>query len=274
MTRMRSLAVALAVLVSLAAGLAAMAASPPGSGRSSGPRLVFNATFNGSQLNHARWSTCYWWGSRGCTIATNRELEWYLPGQVSVGGGMVRLIASRRWVRGADGALYRYASGMISSGPTPTADRPKFAFRYGLAEARMWIPAGAGLWPAFWLLPANESDLPEIDVAEIIGQSPGVVRMHLHYRGRRGKNAVDGFDWHSGASLAAGWHLFGIDWEPGRITWLVDGHTRWSVTGSAVPHVPMYPIADLAVGGQQAGKPSAQTRFPSALAINWIRVWQ
>lgn len=253
-------------------GLVAMASPSKPADPSRRLKLVFDDEFRGSRLDPAHWSTCYWWAARGCTIASNHELEWYLPGQVRVGQGSVQLVAIRRSVRGADGRRYRFTSGMISSGPPPGSREPKFAFRYGRAEARIRVPEGRGLWSAFWLLPANRSDLPELDAMEILGQSPGVVRMHIHYRGRAGHEAEQGSSWTERSPR--GWHRFGIDWRAGRLEWLIDGVVRWRVTGSAVPGVPMYLVADLAVGGATAGAPTARTRFPSALRIDWARVWR
>jgi beta-glucanase (GH16 family) len=265
-------AVALVGLLALAtAGVVAMAAEQPGTlGRL---KLIFDDEFSGSRLDTAHWNTCYWWARQGCTIASNHELERYLPGQVQVGRGIAHLVAARRSARGSDDRLHPFVSGMISSGPPPGSSVPKFAFRFGVVEARMRVPAGAGLWSAFWLLPADRSDLPEIDAMEIFGQAPDVVEMHLHYRGRGGRAAVVGSSWRQ-PSLAAGWHRFEIDWRPGRLAWLVDGVVRWQLTGRAVPQSRMYLVADLAVGGDPVGAPTARTSFPSALRIDWVRVWQ
>jgi beta-glucanase (GH16 family) len=97
--------------------------------------------------------------------------------------------------------------------------------------------------------------------------------MHLHYRGRGGRERVRGAKLKRG-SLQSGWHRFGIDWRPGRLAWLVDGAVRFRLTGHAVPRQRMYLIADLAVGGDLPGPPAASTRFPSALGIDWVRVWR
>jgi beta-glucanase (GH16 family) len=272
MKRSRRVGLLVGVLVALVVVLRGMASPNPGD-TSALRRLVFDERFAGGRLDGLRWSRCYWWAARGCTIATNHELEWYLPGQVQVGRGVARLIAARRAVRGTDGRTYSFVSGMISSGPTPRSSAPKFAFRYGRVEARLRVPAGAGLWSAFWLLPANRSAQPEIDIMEIHGDSPGVVRMHLHYRGRAGHDAVLSSDW-TQRSLRSGWHRYGIDWRPGHLAWLIDGVVRWHVDGAAVPRARMYLIADLAVGGDPVGVPTARTPFPSALAIDWVRVWQ
>jgi beta-glucanase (GH16 family) len=269
---MRKAALLVGPLALAAAGLA-LAAGGDHRASSARPRLILREEFAGRRLNRHRWNTCHWWATRGCTIASNHELEWYLPGQLRVRHGIARLVAERRTVHGSDGRVHPFASGMISSGPRPDSHKPKFAFRYGRAEIRMRVPHGRGLWAAFWLLPANRRSKPEIDVMEIVGQRPTVVEMHLHYRGRGGGERERGAKLRQ-RSLGRGWHRFGIDWRPRRLAWLVDGVVRWRLSGDAVPRRPMYLVANLAVGGDLPGAPGASTRFPSALRIDWVRVWR
>jgi beta-glucanase (GH16 family) len=260
-------------LVALAAlGVAASQASK-GRDASARPRLILREEFAGTGVDRRVWSTCHWWGDGGCTIASNGELEWYLARQVHVRGGRLQLVAMRRGVRGADGRRYRFVSGMISSGPPPGSRKPKFSFRYGRVEARARVPAGDGLWSAFWLLPANRASKPEIDVMEILGHDPATVEMHVHYRGPDGRPRARGTQSRL-LPLASGWHRFGIDWRPRSLAWIVDGVERWRVEGRAVPRRRMYLVANLAVGGDWPGPPSPSTRFPRALEIDYVRVWQ
>jgi beta-glucanase (GH16 family) len=268
---MRRLALVLGLIGLPAAAGLALAAGPEDQHASR--RLLFHDEFHGHRLAGSRWVTCYWWATRGCTLAGNHELESYLPSQVRVRDGTARLVAERRAVRGSDGRRYRFASGMISSGPRPGSHKPKFAFRYGRAEIRMRVPQGRGLWSAFWLLPATRRSKPEIDVMEIVGQRPSVVEMHLHSRGRDGRERVQGLKWRQ-PSLVRGWHRFGIDWRSGRLDWLVDGVVRWRLRGDTVPRRRMYLVANLAVGGDLPGPPGASTHFPSGLRIDWVRVWR
>ncbi|MDX6665946.1 MAG: hypothetical protein QOG68_2152 [Solirubrobacteraceae bacterium] len=259
--------------VVVAGVLAATAFAAVQPGHRAGPPPVMHDEFGARHLDTQVWSPCHWWSSRGCTIASNHELEWYVPGQISTRGGVLRLTAQRRRVLGSDGRSHPYVSGMISSGPVGETGRPGFAFRYGRAEIRARVPAGRGLWSAFWLLPASRRSLPEIDVMEIRGQQPATVHMHLHHRGRGGGDLDQGGTW-SAPALASGWHRFAIDWRPGRLRWLIDGVERFRVTGKSVPHEPMYLVANLAVGGDWPGPPDSATPFPSALEIDYLRVWR
>jgi beta-glucanase (GH16 family) len=236
------------------------------------PKLLMRDDFNGNQLNGDLWNTCHWWENTGCTIATNHELERYWPGQVALGAGMLSLIAEPASSRDRDPA-HPYASGMIASGPPHGSRRAKFAFRFGTATIRARVPAGKGLWPAFWLLPANRHSEPEIDVMEILGDTPDVVRMHLHYRDREGHERSRGRAW-AGTGFAADWHTFTIRWKPGKLTWLVDGVRRFRIKGREVPRKAMYPILNLAVGGTYPGAPTAETPFPSAFDVDYVEVWR
>ncbi len=230
-------------------------------------RVLLRDNFDGSHLNVDLWNTCHWWQRVGCTIATNHELERYWPNQVRVADGTLRLVADPD----SSDPGHPFASGMVASGPPFESDRARFAFRYGTATIRARIPSGAGLWPAFWLLPANRRSEPEIDVMEILGDTPNVVRMHLHYRDRKGHEKSRGATW-TDPGIPSGWHTFSIRWRPRRLTWLVDGAPRFLVTGGHVPGKRMYPIANLAVGGDYPGPPTAETPFPSVFEIDYIEV--
>ena len=162
---------------------------------------------------------------------------------------------------------------MVSSGPAYDTDKPKFAFTYGRAVIRARIPKGRGLWPAFWLLPADKNSKPEIDVMEMYGQEPETARMHFHYLNEDGEEEAPG-EYFTSPALATGWHRFAIDWRPGRLTWRIDGVRRWRVTGDMVPDEPMYVILNLAVGGEGAGPVGPNVKFPKTFAIDYLRVWR
>ena len=236
------------------------------------PGLILNQSFNHAPLDEGVWNRCHWWAERGCTIGSNDELEWYLPGQVRVRNGRLRLTASRHDFR-AEGRNYPYVSGMVASGPAYDTDRPKFAFRYGTAVIRARIPQGRGLWPAFWLLPADKESKPEIDVMEIYGREPETVRMHFHYLDQNGIEQAPG-EYYDDPGIRHGWHRFAIDWRPGRLTWRIDGVRRWQVTGPMVPNERMYIVLNLAVGGGRAGPVGPSVRFPKTFAIDYVRVWK
>lgn len=231
-------------------------------------RLLLDEGFAGSSLDRTRWGTCHWWGTDGCTILTNDELEWYRPEQVAVRDGVLHLTARPRATE-AEGRTFPYASGMVSSGRPgdEPSDRARFAFTYGRVEARFRIPAGEGLWPAIWMLPVTNEARPEIDLLEVYGHAPGQPSMTLHdSRGGRTRREA------RTADLSVGWHTVRLDWAPDRLVWSIDGTQHLVVTGAKVPREPMYLVANLAVGGP-AGTPTAATRLPATFLIDSVRVW-
>jgi beta-glucanase (GH16 family) len=236
-------------------------------------KVLLNATFDDGQLDRSIWNTCHWWADRGCTIATNDELEWYVPGQVSVADGALRLTAERNPVQGSDGRTYEFRSGMVTTGPPPMQeDAPaKLAFTYGSVEARLRVPAGRGLWPAVWLLPASQESVPEIDMLEVLGQNPDEVVMHLHPKDRRAEPPGKEYKV-KGPNLAEDWHTIRLEWSAGRLDFFVDGVRVWKVKGRHVPSEPMYAVLNLAVGGDYPGPPDATTEFPATFLIDYLRI--
>lgn len=237
--------------------------------------LVFADEFDQDALDQSRWTTCYWWDDGGCTNSGNQELQWYLPGNVSVEGGVLRLEARREQVRGSDGVSHPYTSGMVTTGRSADdqAEQPRFGFRYGRVEARMRMPEGKGLWPALWLLPLTHESRPEIDVMEVLGDTPSTLRAHFRYVDD-GDRVTVGHTW-EGADSSAEWHTYGLRWTPEELVWLVDGEEQWRFDEEEhVPDEPMYLLVNLAVGGEWPGEPAPSTDFPAALEVDHVRVWQ
>jgi len=239
-------------------------------------QLLFSDEFDGSSLDRGKWVTCYWWNNNGCTNLGNRELQWYRPQNVTVGGGLLHLGARRERVRGHEGAYYDYTSGLVSTGRDveDLGRAPRFAFQYGYVEMRAQVPAGRGLFPAFWMLPITHEPKPEIDVMEVIGQEPGILHTYFHYRDADGVERRRGADSRT-VDLSAGWHVFAADWQPGRIIWYLDGVERWRYQDAHdVPDEPMYLLVNLAVGGKWPGPPDNSTRLPAELLVDYVRVWR
>jgi len=237
-----------------------------------GSRRIFSDEFSGTKLNTAKWNTTYhFWRQPdgGSTNEGNRELQWYLPGNVSVSNGVAKLTARKRAYQAPTGKRYAYTSGILSS-------HRKFDFTYGYMEARMRVPEGKGLWSAFWTLPipgANPQSKPEIDVMEFLGHQPNRVHFNLHYlnKNRQHRQAKDH---HTGTkNLSRGWHVYAVRWGPKRLIFYVDGVERHRVEGSMVPSRRMYLLLNLAVGGTWPGAPNRDTSFPSSLEIDYVRVY-
>jgi beta-glucanase (GH16 family) len=234
-------------------------------------RLTFHDEFDASGLDSTVWARCYWWAEDACTNASNRELQCYVPDGVRVDQGTLRLSAVEA-VTECEGQSFGYRSGMISG---VARGGPRQVFQDGFFEMRARVPSGRGLLPAFWLLPASEASEPEIDVMEILGDTPEVVRMHYHWRDEDGEERTIGADW-AGEDMSAGWHTFAVHWTPRLVRWFVDGVPRWTVTAdeAPLPKEPMYVLATLAVGGDYPGSPDGDTAFPATFEIDYIRVWR
>jgi len=150
----------------------------------------------------------------------------------------------------------------------------RFAFQYGQIEIRCRLPAGKGLWPALWLLPAAGKPRPEIDIMELLGDSPNLLRLHVHYDetaqtpGEAGQTVKT-------RDLTKAWHVFGLRWEANAVIWYLDGLEVWRYKDARrIPMEPMYLLMNLAVGGNYPGAPDKSTKFPAEFAIDYVRIWQ
>ncbi len=161
----------------------------------------------------------------------------------------------------------------------------KVEFTYGKVEARIKLPKGQGIWPAFWMLGANFPevgwpDSGEIDIMEYVGKEPRSTHGTIHgpgYSGSSGLGLRQIFD----EPVADDFHIFGIEWEPDVIRWYVDGelfHTATPETlygmGDWVFNHDFFLIINVAVGGYWPGNPDDTTEFPQQMLIDWIRVYQ
>jgi beta-glucanase (GH16 family) len=222
-------------------------------------RLVFADVFAGSTLS-ATWTPGYWWwdGVKSTNVA-NGNFNWYVPEQVAVTGGSLRLTAERRPFEGKP-----YVSGLVTS-------HQRQAFTYGHVEARIRVPVGTALWGAFWMGAESRAWPPEIDIMEM-----------PNTKGRPGRGYATYF-WGDGEMDATpfsvpdpgGWHTWSLTWSPGELVWYLDGREVKRATRN-VPAEPMYLLLNLAVGSNQrdfAGPPDASTPATATMEVDWVRVW-
>ncbi|MCF3122324.1 glycoside hydrolase family 16 protein [Streptomyces arenae] len=160
----------------------------------------------------------------------------------------------------------------------------KFTQTYGHVEARMKVPRGQGMWPAFWMLGADIGDVGwpnsgEIDVMENVGFEPGTVHGTLHGPGYSGSGGIGaGYTLPGGEAFADKFHTFAVDWSPNKVTWSVDGavyqtRTPADLNGNRwVFDKPFFLILNLAVGGYWPGDPDGSTQFPQQLVVDYVRV--
>ena len=159
----------------------------------------------------------------------------------------------------------------------------RHAFQYGRFEARMKLPRGQGMWPAFWLLGANFPTVGwpatgEIDIMEYRGQEPAVVHGSLHGPGYSGGSALTRRYAPAATRFDNSFHVFAVEWSEDELAWFVDGTrffrvSRESVPGTWVFDHPFNIILNLAVGGNYVGAPNDVTPFPNTLVVDWVRVY-
>lgn len=159
----------------------------------------------------------------------------------------------------------------------------KFEQAYGRFEARMRLPWGQGLWPAFWMLGADIDTNPwpgagEIDIMEFRGQNPTTVLGTVHGPGYSGGQSISKSYTLTNGRFDTDFHVFGIEWGPNYINFYVDDVLYNQITPADVPgqwvfDKPFYLLMNLAVGGNFVGSPNEETVFPQTMLIDYVRVY-
>jgi beta-glucanase (GH16 family) len=247
-------------------------------------RLVWSDEFSGPSATPDAAQWVYETGGGGWG---NHELETYCePGaskspcnaaepNAVVANGVLHIVARRR----ADGAWT--SARMLTRG--------LHSFQYGRIEARIRIPAGPGVWPAFWMLGDDIKQRPwpacgELDIMENIGKEPGRIHGSVHGTGFTGTPLGKVAELPSGEVFAKRFHTYGLIWSPGKIQYYVDdpAHPYASFTPADLPAGAVWPFDDgryfillnLAIGGDWPGPPTAATRAPAEMLVDYVRVYQ
>lgn len=222
-------------------------------------------------LNSSLWNFDIGTGDNGWG---NNELQYYTNRQENavVQNGVLIMTAKQEDFNGSS-----YTSSRILT-------KGKFDQAYGRFEARIRLPYGQGIWPAFWLLGADIDEVGwpqcgEIDIMENRGQEPTLINGTVHGPGYSAAESIgkgyeledDRFD--------TGFHIFGIEWGPEYINFYVDDVlynqiTPEDVTGEWVYDHPFFIIINIAVGGDYVGAPNAETVFPQTMLVDYVRVYK
>ncbi len=247
----------------------ALAATSCSSSQASAPnwQLSWADEFNGTALDTTKWSV-----DLGDSFGTGQEdYDTARTANVNETGGTLALTAQQESYQGAS-----YTSGRIETGGT-------FSQTYGRFEARIKIPAGQGLWPAFWLLGANDAQVGwpecgELDIMEARGVSPGTVLGSMH--GPGGNSQTAAFTLPNGALFSDDFHIFALEWEPGTVRWYVDDQLYETQSADLLPASqtwvfdhPFFVILDLALGGSFGGAIGASTPLPQSMLVDYVRVY-
>jgi beta-glucanase (GH16 family) len=211
----------------------------------------------------------------------NNELEAYTDRRANsrIENGHLVIEARPEKFTGKDGKERRYTSARLKT-------LGKQSWKYGRIEARMKLPRGQGIWPAFWMMgddvkKAGWPTCGEIDIMENIGKEPGMVHGTVHGPGYSGAGGIGGpYRLPEGRIFADDFHVFAIEWQTNKITWLVDDHAYFSVAPAKLPtgkkwvyDHPHFILLNLAVGGYWPGNPDTTTEFPQQLLVDYVRVY-
>jgi beta-glucanase (GH16 family) len=235
----------------------------------------FNAP-NGSAPDPAKWVIVT--GGKGFG---NNELETYTkrPTNIEQKNGNLVITAQKEDLTGPDGVPRHYTSARLNT-------QGLFSQAYGRFEARIQLPTGKGIWPAFWLLGDNHETAPwpncgEIDVLETIG-APDTMYSTLHGPGYSGSKGISAkFPLPTGESVHTGFHLYAVEWSPNDIKFFFDDHLIAHRTPADLPpnttwvyDHPFYILLNLAVGGNWPGNPDDTTTFPQQMLVDYVRVYK
>lgn len=237
------------------------------------PSVIWGDEFDGSSLDLNKWS--YQIGD-GCQEGIcgwgNNELQYYRDANVTLSNGQLHITAKKERVQAKS-----YTSGRIRS-------INKGDWTYGRFEARMKLPPGRGLWPAFWMLPTDETyggwpQSGEIDIMEHVSADPTRVLGTIHYGDPYPNNRNQGayFTLNSGG-FGDAFHTFAIEWEAGVIRWFVDDILYLTKTAQDLSPYNwpfdqrFHFLLNMAVGGNLGG-PVDDSIFPKVMDVEYVRVY-
>lgn len=274
-----------AVVVALVLGGARAGASGPAQAHKvdlerRGRTLVWSDEFNGTRgslPDPAKWKVVNDGSGFG-----NNELEYYTPRRRNIRqeNGNLVITARKESYTGLDGASRAYTSARIES-------QGRFELKYGRIEARIKLPEGKGIWPAFWMLGSDFKAIGwpacgEVDIMENVGSEPSRIHGSLHGPGYSGGNPLSGtFTLPHGAHFSDSFHTFAIEWEPQAIRFYVDDRLYETQAAGDLPagktwafDHPFFLVLNVAVGGYWPGNPDAATPFPTSMKVDYVRVYR
>lgn len=240
-----------------------------------GWELVWHDEFDGDEVDPANWTYDiggWGWGNGEAQYYTDRTEN------ARVENGLLVIEAHQE----------RFEDSYYTSARLKTQGLQEF--QYGRFEARLKVPAGAGLWPAFWMLGAGFEEghedqsrnwpfVGEIDVMEYIGREPDLIMGTVHgpgYSGALGLTTWNRQDY----DIADDFHTYAVEWDEAGVRWFYDGEQYAEVDRALVGEREwvfdhdFFMIVNLAVGGQLPGPVALDLEFPVRLEVDHVRVFQ
>jgi beta-glucanase (GH16 family) len=212
----------------------------------------------------------------------NHERQYYTPGTQNavIQGGSLVITAT---TQGASSLKCEYGTCEYTSARMNT--QGKFSQKYGRFEARIQLPAGQGMWPAFWILGDDIDQVSwpqcgEVDIMENVGSTPSTNYGSLHGPGYSGGQDITGSYTMKGGTLADGYHVYALEWDASGVKFYFDD-VNYETRGPAdvpagdtwVYDHPFFVILNLAVGGYWPGDPDSSTKFPQTMRVDYVRVY-
>lgn len=239
--------------------------------------LVWSDEFDGNQLDTSKWETQI---GDGCDIGLcgwgNNELQYYKAENATVGNGVLSITAKKERVRAK-----QYTSARLRTANMPNGGE----WTNGRFEARIKLPQGQGLWPAFWMLPTDPDvgwpTSGEIDILESTGQASMLAHGTIHFGEAWPNNSFTGAHILSQPELwSDNFHTYAVEWTPNQIRWYLDdilystktpddmADANWWTFENYQYHF----LLNIAVGGNWGGTPD-NSIFPVSMEVDYVRVF-
>lgn len=239
-----------------------------------GWRLIWQDEFDGpagQSPDPTKWAPeigGHGWGNQQLEHNTGR------PENASLDGAGNLAIVARRETYEGNG----YTSARL-------ATKGLFSQTYGRFEARVQLPIGQGIWPAFWMLGDDIDTVGwpacgEIDILEFKGQDPAIIYGTVHGPGYSAGQSVGQRQAVAGGNLHQDFHVYAVEWDADRIRWFVDDFQFFEVEPADLEpnrwvfDHPHFLILNVAVGGTFVGPLNAETRFPQTMLVDYVRVYE
>jgi beta-glucanase (GH16 family) len=226
-------------------------------------QMIWSDEFVGSAVNTSNWS----FETGGGGGWGNNEQQYYQSSNATVANGLLSITAKKQSIGGKS-----YTSARMIT-------RDKRQFTYGRIEARIKMPLGQGLWPAFWMLGSNINSTPwpgcgEIDIMEHVNAGNSVLGT-IHW------NGPSGYTYYSGNTQTSpgDYHVYRVDWTPTAISWSVDGNVYHvanianNINSTEEFHRPFFILLNLAVGGNLPGQTIDESKLPATMFVDYVRVY-
>lgn len=263
----------LCMVILLASASPTASAAPEGPPAGTNWVQTFNDDFN--SFDYSKWNTRYVWGP---DTTINNELEYYVDiqhdGTSKSGGNNPFVISNGILTISATHAPSGCCNGHpYTSGAMTTSGH--FSQTYGYFEMRAKMPSGKGLWPTFWLEPADNSWPPEFDVVEMVGQRPTQLLNTAHTNVTDTHTFDQCWPYYVTPDMSQGFHNYAIEWTPTDLTWYFDGNVSCHFQTKADQNKPSYILLNLAIGSASwwTETPDASTPFPQTFQIDYVRAY-